>query len=252
MLLYIKKFEKSTVYKYQMTCQHQNSHLRNQTLLWHGTDREELYQHNLINNLEMLQHHNWIDCPITYKFNSYGFRSDEFNSGELGVMFIGCSHTVGIGLPLESTWPYIVSTSLKLKNYNLGIGGASNDTAFRLAYYWIDRLRPSVVIFLSTERTRAELHTIDNKVEGLSVQYIQNQLFPDATPFMRHWVSNDINSDMNYLKNTLAVKQLCDTRGIKYVQEEALNVHELDKARDLQHYGRRTNRCIASMILSRV
>jgi hypothetical protein len=167
-------------------------------------------------------------------------------------MFVGCSHTAGIGVPLESSWTHIVSTSLKLKNYNLGVGGTSNDTAFRLAHYWIDRLHPSIVIFLSTEKTRLELHTIDNTVKDLSVQYIQNQMFPEATPFMRHWISNDINSDMNYLKNTLALQQLCNTRGIKYVQEEALQIHTLDKARDLQHFGTRTNRRIAAMILSRL
>ena len=252
MLLYIIKLEKSNVYKYQMPCQHQNLYLANQTLNWHGTDTEKVYQHNLIKNLKLLQHHNWIDCPLTYKFNHYGFRADEFNSAESGVMFLGCSHTAGIGLPLESTWPHIVSTSLKLNNYNLGVGGTSNDTAFRLAYYWIDRLRPSIVIFLSTEKTRVELHTIDNNVEDLSVQYVQNQMFPEATSFMRHWVGNDINGDMNCLKNTLAVQQLCNDRGIKYLQEEALNIHELDKARDLQHYGRRTNRRIAAMFLSRL
>jgi hypothetical protein len=231
---------------------HKNSNLANQELNWHGTDTEELYQYNLAKNSEMLQQYNWIDCSFTYKFNHYGFRSDEFDSGEPNIMFVGCSHTAGIGLPVESTWAYIVSTSLRLKNYNLGIGGASNDTAFRMAYYWIDQLRPAIVIFLSTERTRFELHTIDNTVKDFSVQDIQNQMFPEATPFMRHWISNDINSDMNYLKNTLAVKQLCDNRGIKYVQEEILNIHELDKARDLQHYGRRTNRRIAAMILSRL
>jgi hypothetical protein len=228
---------------------HKNSNLANQELNWHGTDTEELYQYNLAKNSEMLQQYNWIDCSFTYKFNHYGFRSDEFDCSESGVMFIGCSHTAGIGLPVKSTWAHIVSTSLKLKNYNLGIGGSSNDTAFRMAYYWIEQLRPLIVIFLSTENTRLELHTVDNKIEDLSVH---PNPFTDADKFMRHWHGNDINCNMNYLKNTLAIQQLCNTRGIKYVQEEALQVHALDKARDLQHFGTRTNRRIAAMFLSRL
>ena len=229
-----------------MTYQHQYSYLANQTLLWHGTDTEELYHHNLINNPEMLKQY---DCPFTYKFNQFGFRSDEFDSSAASIMFLGCSHTAGIGLPVESTWAHIVSTSLKLKNYNLGIGGSSNDTAFRMSYHWIENLRPSIVIFLSTEPTRLELHTVDNKIEDLSVH---PNSFADADKFMRHWHGNDINCNMNYLKNTLAVQQLCNNRGIKYLQEEALQVHALDKARDLQHFGTRTNRRIAAMLLSKL
>jgi len=232
-----------------MTPKHSNSSLANQEIPWHGTDLEELYQKNLSRNRSQLEQYNWIDRPITYKFNSYGFRADEFDSTDPGVMFVGCSHTLGMGLPIESTWAYQVSTALKLKNYNLGVGGASNDTAFRLAYHWIDQLKPDVVIFLSTERTRLELHIDDDQLYDLSVWPLG---FPIVDTFMQSWYSNDTNSNMNYLKNTLAIKQLCSDRNIKYVQQEALNITMIDRARDLQHYGEKTQRDIASMFLSKL
>lgn len=228
---------------------HSNTSLANQELNWHGIDTEELYQQNLKKNRSQLEQYNWIDRPITYKFNSHGFRADEFGSTDPSVVFIGCSHTLGMGLPVESTWAHIVSTALTLKNYNLGVGGASNDTAFRLAYYWINQLNPDLVIFLSTERSRLELHTGDDQRFDLS---IWPHAFPIANDFMKHWHSNDINSNMNYLKNTLAIKQLCNERNIKYVQEEALTVPMVDKARDLHHCGVITNSRIADMFLSKL
>jgi hypothetical protein len=226
--------------------------LATQELNWYGSDREEIYQQNLKTNLASLTRHKILDQTITYKFNNHGFRADEFESPGKNIMFVGCSHTLGVGVPYESTWAYTVSNSLKLKNYNLGLGGTSNDTAFRLAYHWIDQLNPEIVIFLSTERTRSELHTINNDIEDLSVRYIDVGGFPDATPYMRHWFGNDINGDMNYLKNTMAIKQLCNDRNIKCLHREALTIHEVDKARDLQHFGIKTHRRIAAMFLSRL
>jgi hypothetical protein len=232
-----------------MTPRHSNSSLANQEFNWNGTDSEELYQKNLRTNPAELERYNWIDRKITYKFNSHGFRADEFDSSAPGVMFIGCSHTLGVGLPVESTWAHIVSTTLKLKNYNLGVGGSSNDTAFRLAYHWIEQLKPSLVVFLSAERTRLELQFVNDQIYDLSVWPIG---FPTVDNFMKCWHSNDTNSDMNYLKNTLAVKQLCSERGIKYIQREAVNIHLRDKARDLQHYGEKTHQHIAAMFLSKL
>jgi len=232
-----------------MTHNHSNSSLANQKILWHGTDTEELYRKNLIQNRPQLAQYNWIDRAITYKFNSHGFRADEFDSSKPGVMFVGCSHTLGMGLPVESTWAYQVSTALKLKNYNLGVGGASNDTAFRLAHHWIDRLRPDIVVFLSTERTRLEVHMDDDQIWNLSIWPLG---FPMVDNFMQGWCNSDTNSNMNYLKNTLAIEQLCSDRGIKYVQQEALSITMTDRARDLQHYGELTNSHIASVFLNKL
>ena len=232
-----------------MTPTHSNSSLANQELIWHGTDTEELYQKNLSKHRAQLEQYNWIDRPITYKFNSHGFRADEFDSTSPSVVFVGCSHTLGMGLPVESTWAYQVSTELKLRNYNLGVGGSSNDTAFRLAHHWIDQLNPDVVIFLSTERTRLELHIDDGLLYDLSVWPVG---FPIVDTFIQGWHSNDTNSNMNYLKNTLAIEQLCSRRRIKYIQQEALSITMMDRARDLQHYGEITNSQIATMFLNKL
>lgn len=235
----------------------ENDHqsLTNQTLKWHGTDTETLYQRNLSVYLEDLKRGNWIDREITYKFNSQGFRSDEFDSSDKNAMFLGCSHTLGVGLPYESTWAYIISQQLNLKNYNLGIGGGANDTAFRLANFWIDRLQPDIVFFLSTEPTRFELHTNAYNVGGYNVQHISvwnYEWYYHTKEFMKNWYSSDINSDLNLLKNTLAIRQLCSERNIKFVELSVLEVNGVDKARDLTHYGEQTHKTIAETFLSKL
>jgi hypothetical protein len=232
-----------------MTPRHSNLFLANQEVDWNGTDSQELYQKNLIKNRLLLERYKWIDRPITYKFNSHGFRADEFDSTEPGVMFLGCSHTLGVGLPCESTWAHMVSSSLKLKNYNLGVGGSSNDTAFRLAHYWIEQLKPKLVVFFSPDKSRFELHIDDDQLYNISVWPIG---FPMTDMFARNWLSNDTNSNMNYLKNTLAVKQLCSEYGIKYVQEQVQLVNGIDQARDLLHFGEKTHCAIAAMFLDKL
>jgi len=232
-----------------MTPNHSNLSLANQEVNWSGTDSEELYQKNLIKNRLLLEQYKWINRPITYKFNSHGFRADEFDSTKSGVMFLGCSHTLGVGLPYESTWAYMVSRSLRLKNYNLGVGGSSNDTAFRLAHYWIEQLKPKLVVFFSPDRSRFELHIDGDQLYDLGVWPIG---FPIVDNFMKGWHSNDTNSNMNYLKNSLSIKQLCREHNIKYVQEEVQLIDSIDQARDLLHFGEKTQRGIASMFLSKL
>ena len=231
-----------------MESKHRNLHLAGTEVNWLDTDSEELYQKNLKQNYKLLKEFDWVDKKFTYKFNSHGFRGDEFDSGP-GAMFLGCSHTFGVGLPIETTWSHLISHALELKNYNLGIGSSSNDTAFRLAQYWIPKINPKVVVFASTERTRFELHTINNEIQNLNVW--QN---PEETAgFWQHWVGNDINCDMSYLKNQLAIKQLCQENNIKYFHVEILkSVHEIDKARDLMHYGVKTHKRIANGILRKL
>jgi len=210
-------------------------------------DTEKRYLDNLNTKRDLLKKCNWIDADITYKFNSYGFRSDDF-SYEPGIVFLGCSHTVGVGLPVESTWSHMVSTRLNVKRYNLGIGGASNDTAFRLGHHWIPQLQPKLVIFLSTNTARTELHTA-NTIEDIGVY---NNFYNNSV-YYKEWVTNKTNTDMNYLKNLLALQQICSQHDIKFLHEKFFNIEKTEQlARDLVHLGVEPNKLIAEYFLSKL
>ena len=121
--------------------------LANRTVKWLPQDTEELYLENLKSNQLALERNGWIDTEITYKFNSFAFRCEEFTN-DPSILFLGCSHTVGVGLPVEHTWPTIVANKLNLKCYNLGQGGGSADTAYRLGSHWIPKILPNIVVLL--------------------------------------------------------------------------------------------------------
>lgn len=222
----------------------------NQELQWLPMDTKQLYNKNLKEKYTQLEKYGWIDAPITYKFNSYGFRSDEF-SLDPNIVFLGCSHTCGIGMPIEQTWASIVSKTLGLKNFNLGVGGSSNDTAFRLGQHWIPQLNPNIVIFLSPERSRFELHN-DKHIQDWGTW--QEHHSEDYKMLWRTWILNNTNSNMNYLKNKLALEQICDKLNIKLLHTEyrdiSCNGHDL--ARDLGHGGTKANQLIADHFLSKL
>ena len=154
---------------------------------------------------------------------------------------------MGVGLPVETTFAHIVADQLNLRCYNLGVAGASNDTAFRLADYYIPRLNIKTVVFLSTERTRLELFTTNR--DRLILMPGNSDVKEDMKGFYRYWIANDANSKLQQRRNVLAVNQLCDQHGIKFFHREFLNFPLIDKARDLAHYGINSHAQIAKKIL---
>jgi hypothetical protein len=62
--------------------------------------------------------HEYVSKGLSYSINSHGFRGPEFKTG-LEILFAGCSHTFGSGLPVEATWPYMVAAEAKTENYGV-------------------------------------------------------------------------------------------------------------------------------------
>lgn len=218
---------------------------------WIATDSWHTYQENLKSRYNDLEVNGWIDANITYKFNSHGFRCNDF-SDQPSIVFLGCSHTFGVGLPVDNTWPFIVASSLNLKCYNLGIPGGSNDTAFRLSYYWLERINPAVVVLCLIEPSRFEL--IDNQSiirfnpSFVSIPTVE-QHYKD---FYKTWVSTDCNPELNKEKNVLAITQICNRLNIelKVFDSSYFVDSKVDVARDLSHAGTVTNKNFANYVLT--
>lgn len=124
-----------------------------------GPDTLENYQKNLIENKELLKKNNWIDIKIEYSYNNFGFRTyDNFNidKPEKGNIFLGCSITEGIGLPLEYTWSYKINKTLGGCFYNLGQSGTGIETIYRLLKSWAPIIRPNNVYILLNYKCRRE------------------------------------------------------------------------------------------------
>ena len=224
--------------------------LANQTLDWLPTDTKENYE-KLIQDPEHREYFanlGW-DQPgaITYKINSHGFRSDEFDGGPYMVA-LGCSYSMGIGLPNESIWPQQTADALGLKCANLSWGGYSADSCYRLAEYWIPKLRPAYVCMLVPPRSRVELLLDDQDllIRQTPVEVFmpgsQSTMFSPNDHYLKHWFLNDENANVNQRKNVLAIRQLCADLNIPctiYNAEEHMwwSREEIGYARDAMHGG---------------
>jgi hypothetical protein len=213
----------------------------NQELDWLNMDTKKLYRHNLNKRRNLLEQHNWIEKKFTYRFNSEGFRCDEFEENQDSIVFLGCSFTVGLGLPIETVWTSLVAEKLGLKCYNLGIGGGSCDTAFRLGYHYIPKLKPKIVVLLIPYSNRFELF---DRTQNF-VQYGPwNEDF-----YYKKWVSANANCKINQLKNKLALSAVCDSNSVKFISFECDAIKQLDLARDLVHRGIKSNRAFSKQVL---
>jgi hypothetical protein len=229
---------------------HFGQKLANQELEWLPTDTKENYE-KLIQDPEHAKYFakmGW-DQPgsITYRLNSHGFRADEFDGGPYMVA-LGCSYTVGIGLPDSVTWARKTAQALSMKCANLAWGGYSADSCYRLAEYWVPKLQPNYVCMLVPPRHRVEvlLDDQDPSITQLPVEVFMPQsrssLFNPSDHYLKHWFLNDENAMINQRKNVLAVRQLCADLNIPctiYNAEEHMwwSRDAIGYARDYMHGG---------------
>jgi hypothetical protein len=188
---------------------------------------------------------------ITYEFNQEGFRSDDIEPGAPCIAAFGCSFTMGIGLPKQDVWPWIVGQALGLRVYNFAIGGKSADWCFRLAEYWVPKLNPTVAIMCAPPRHRFEL--ILNNDTGENTTYSSHETHSDS--YIQSWFTVDENSRLNTVKNRLAFKALCDQVGVPNLNYDCMRQfarsrEEVEYARDHMHAGPRGHHMFAEKILN--
>lgn len=236
--------------------------LAGQTLDWLPTDTEYFFEQamRVPENRAYFENLGW-DKPgaITYQINSHGFRCEEIQDGEPYMVALGCSYTAGIGLPLDVIWPEIVGKQLGLKVANLSWGGISADSCFRLAEYWVPRLKPKLVTMLTPPEARVELCLDEEAVKGFRNVPVDVYL-PGSNDikdnwFLKHWFANEENHRINSVKNKMAIRQLCAELDIPCIILDANDWmtgprEELGYARDMLHGGIPAHKRIAEKMLN--
>jgi hypothetical protein len=234
---------------------------RNCVLDWLPMDTEELFNKNYQDKDKrlLLEKYNWNKNSIKYKFNNYGFRCEDFKDVD-NIVFLGCSYTIGIGIPIDKSWTNIVGQKINLIPYNLGIGGASWDTIFRLAFYWLEKLKPKIVVVMETYKERLEW-----KGEDIYENILSNN--PDWHNYGSWNVDKkgtfnkafkkicyfDENFIIQKTKNKLAIEMITKNMKTKllfitqFLKPDKIADH--GKARDLTHPGVEINKEKAEEIL---
>jgi len=245
--------------------EHSGKHWVNQEIEWMPTDTKENYE-KLIQDpghRAYFAEQGW-DQPraITYRLNSHGFRADEFDGGPY-LLALGCSFTVGIGLPDHSTWARQTATALGLKCANLGWGGYSSDSCYRLAEYWIPELRPKYVCMLVPPSHRIEVLLDANDSLVMPNQTLfeifmpqsKSRLFNPNDTYLKHWFLNDENAQVNQRRNVRAIRQLCAEFDIPCTIHDAQghmwwSREEIGYARDFMHGGPKVHKILAEKFIN--
>lgn len=226
---------------------HQGLIYAGQQLEWLPTDTRECYELKIKDpdNQKYFKKMGW-DQPgaIIYEINQHGFRGKEFNQIGHNVLFaLGCSFTLGTGLPYNTIWPTVLGNKLNFDVANLGWFGNSADTCFRLAEYWIPKLKPKVVAMLAPPRSRIELLTATSVEDKYCPAEVfgpwQMSDFLSHDTFLNHWFMNEENQRINQIKNCLAIRQLCVEHNIPFLLQkfEDQNWGRFEYSRDFMHSG---------------
>lgn len=226
---------------------------------WMPSDTKESYD-RMVQNPEhcaYFEQQGWNKPnAITYRINKFGFRSEDFSKDKPAMVALGCSFTLGTGLPIEDIWPTLVGKELGLKVYNLAWGGNSADTCFRLAEYWLPQLQPKLVCMLTPPSSRVELLT-DTTAHLKAEVFLpesQSTLFSKSDTFLKYWYANEENARLNVAKNKLAIEKICDKLNIRFLSYDSMiemtrSREEVGYARDYMHAGPKAHRLLADKFI---
>ena len=174
---------------------------KNSTVKWIPSDTEEAFLERLEKDPTNASLLYYLENPITYELNNYGFRTPvDFVKGIEGNVFLGCSHTIGIGHYLENTWSWKLNEYVGGNFLNLSVGGTGIGTGFRLLYGLKEMIRPKNVFLYYPHVHRFEYyHARKQKWSTVSAPH---------NPSMRFMYESN-NIEMYYYLHYNAIKNLC-------------------------------------------
>lgn len=205
---------------------------KNVTMDWSGTDQPQ--------NMDL----NWT-APISYIFNNQGFRTydlDIINDSKINIA-LGCSQTMGVGLPVEMTWPFQIEKLTRIKTVNLGLGGASSDTVARILTNISELFKVHSVYILWPSFNRFEEYSRDKIIE----------ILPHCAQLEHAWYMDEPNSHQRFFKNQKIVHILKKSHNFELheLQYDTTDWRELgDLARDQIHSGYKSNLNLANLFLT--
>jgi hypothetical protein len=103
----------------------------------------------------------WFDkypfTNILYKYNNRGYRDEEWPTNLDDVIWcIGDSFTLGVGSPIEHTWPFLLRQYTGSKVINVSMNGASNEWISRKTLKLLESCKPKAIVILWSYLHRRE------------------------------------------------------------------------------------------------
>jgi hypothetical protein len=224
-----------------------------ETVNWVGGDFKEQYLEKV-----KTQPNDWYykDRTITYSFNKHGHRSKDIEDIDLSnyILVLGCSHTLGVGLELEKTFPYLVAERLNCDYYNFGISASGIDVLEYNLLTWLKKVnkKPKAIVIQWPDHTRFASYFPGHE------NLVEKGAWTEETDSMEFIVNSEEAGFFNARKllTLKLIKNLIDcpiVTGIFTSQPvfDPYNLYfkKIDKARDLGHAGIESHKNWAEVIL---
>lgn len=220
----------------------------------HCDDEEQFKQHLKTQPID------WIyrTLPVEYKYNSLGFRCDDHK--ELTndyILFSGCSLTEGSALPIEHTYPYLISKALNKTYYNLALAGTGPWVLQHNMMLFMSLMKdkkPDIVVIQWPDFSRCTFFSDNGQpalFNGSSYKdpvykvLLESEFIENTNQFYRYGL-------IKFLQN-LGIKKIIEIYqqplsvdlGTSVTQ---MNLPPIDYARDLSHPGIESHKCQAEAI----
>ncbi len=152
-----------------------------------------------------------------YTYNELGFRGDSIHKEGFKVMSLGCSHTEGVGVNNDETWPAQFTKLIPNGvNHNFGMGGRSNDYITRCLITYYDLIKPDLVLIMYTSPQRREVYTFDGGIEPFmpTVSWGYMDETDDGKRIQQSLIQlqNDNEDFINWYKNHMLIKLFLESK----------------------------------------
>lgn len=179
------------------------------------SDEKYLYEKN---KQKLGKEWKYFDYPISYKMNRLGYRMKELNEIDYDnyVAFFGCSHTMGVGLPLEFTFAYKISKRLNCDYVNASVTGCSPEFLLNnfITFFKNAPKKPKCFIIVWPDITRTFYWSNNCPIFCL----VNNQDFRPTTHWNRSYkdfLASDSHILMRFKYIRMIIKELCFSAGIE-------------------------------------
>lgn len=232
------------------------SDISNKTVEFIGGDWDYDYNDNLKKQPE-----DWYyrTHKVTYQFNEWGHRSKSIKDIDLDnyMLFTGCSHTTGVGLELEKTYPYLVSKMLGCDYYNLSMPAIGIDLLEYNLLTWYTKIskKPKYVVIQWPDHSRFASYLPEYK------HMLERGSWSDD-PVDISLTVNGEDTGMFYARKELSRRLLefaipTEKFYYDYGSQSAYGhqnnfMRMIDKARDLAHGGILSNEKFALQVYSNI
>jgi hypothetical protein len=188
---------------------------------------------------------------ISYRYNSRGFRDDEWPEDLSNVIWcVGDSFTVGIGQPIEETWPCLLQEKIGKRCLNLGEVGCSNDTIAMRVKEICKLHSPKTIVVMWSYWSRRRINNKD-------VHHVKSDfgVGEDLRNFVKNYES--CLNEKTIIIHSIIPKEDSFKKLPAYILkkqgiQDIISFPQLDYARDHHHFDIMTSQLVTDLMVEKI